>query len=246
MSDTIQFLSLFAGIGGMDLGLERAGMRCVGQVEIDPYCQRVLAKHWPDVPRWHDVKTFNRCAFYVWTGATADWNSGLIAAGFPCQPVSQNGKKKAQEDERWLWPEVCRIVREFGPRWVLLENVPGLLDRGIDSVLRDLAGIGYDAEWDCVPAAAFGAHHLRERVFLVAYPAGEGSQGQEPAGRVWGRGLLTQCDRWPAEPGVPRMGHGVPNRVDRTAALGNAVVPQVAEWIGRRIIDADRRATHAA
>src|SRR4051812_17324084 len=107
------FLSLFSGIGGIDLGLERAGMKCIGQVERDPFCRRVLAKHWPNVPRWGAVESF--------IGAELHGKPDVIAAGFPCQPVSQNGQKKAQDDERWLWPWAWWNIREIRPQWALLE-----------------------------------------------------------------------------------------------------------------------------
>jgi DNA (cytosine-5)-methyltransferase 1 len=227
------FLSLFSGIGGIDLGLERAGMKCIGQVEIDPFCRRVLVKHWPEVWKHGNVKTL--------TGELVKQHCGipdLVVAGFPCQPVSQNGKKQAQDDARWLWPMAARIIRALRPAGVLLENVSGLLARGIDEVLGDLAACGYDAEWDSIPAAAFGAEHLRDRVFIFAYPAGARPQGEESAGRIWGRGLLAQRDRWTTTPRVLRGSHGFPHRVERIRALGNAVVPTVAEYIGRRIIEA--------
>ena len=229
----IRTLDLFSGIGGFALGLERTGgFETVGFCEIEPYCRAVLKKHWPNVWQHDDIKTL--------TKEIIDANCGridCIVAGFPCQPVSDNGKKQAQDDERWMWPETCRIIGAIRPRGVLLENVTGLLKRGFGDVLRDLAGIGYDAEWDCIPAAAFGAPHLRERVFVVSYPTSTGLQGQESAGRVWRRGLLAECYRWSAEPGVRRVGDGVPEKVDRLKALGNSVVPQVVEWIGNRIIE---------
>ena len=225
------FGSLFAGIGGFDLGLERAGMRCVWQVEIDEYCRRVLTKHWPSVRRWDDVRTFP---------TAGDWRCDLICGGFPCQPVSQNGKKQAQKDARWLWPDFHRIICTLRPRFALLENVPGLLDRGIDDVLGDLAAIGYDSEWDCLPAAIVGAEHLRDRVWIIAYATGEGPQGEKPAGRIWGRGLLAQRDRWSSSPRLRGNPDGVPHWVDRIRALGNAVVPQVAELIGRQIMESVR------
>ncbi len=224
----MNFISLFSGVGGIDLGLERAGMTCIAQVEIDPFCRAVLARHWPHVLRFEDVRTFGRESIH----GPVD----CIAGGFPCQPVSGNGQKKAQNDERWLWPEMCRVVCAFSPPLILLENVTGLLERGFSDVLGDLARIGYDAEWDSIPAATFGAPHLRERVFLVAYPASPRLERKEPTGRIWGRGLLAQCDRWAAEPGVPRMGYGIPSKMDRIKALGNSVVPQVAEYIGERLM----------
>jgi len=152
--------SLFSGIGGLDLGLERAGMEVIWQVENDPYCNKVLAKHWPEVKRYGDIKDI-------------DWSEverpDLVCGGFPCQPVSVAGKRLGTEDERWLWPEFRRCLRGVGPRFVFVENVPGLLAGGMGDVLGDLAGLGYDAEWESLPASAFGAPHLRYRVFIVAH-----------------------------------------------------------------------------
>ena len=272
----MRFGSLFSGIGGLDLGLERAGMECAWQVEIDEWCRRVLARHWPDVPRWDDAATFPPDAESdLWR---APWNDGrlapdgqgvdLVVGGFPCQPVSLAGKRRGSDDERWLWPEFARIVRVLRPRYVLVENVPGLLARGMGDVLGDLAACGYDAEWDCIPAAAVGAPHLRYRVFIVAYAPGSGppnhamgsrrsrparaitdpippdSNGERWDGRtrLFGQGRRAEPSdgsRWATEPHVGRVAHGVPSRVDRLRGLGNAVVPQVAEWIGRRLMELD-------
>jgi DNA (cytosine-5)-methyltransferase 1 len=259
--------SLFSGIGGLDLGLERAGMTIAWQVEIDEFCRRILDKYWPHVPKYGDIREVDPS-----TLPPAD----LICGGFPCQPVSVAGQRKGREDLRWLWPEFARIVRGVKPRWVLVENVPGLLTvnggEAFAEVLSDLAACGYDAEWDCIPAAAFGAPHLRYRLFLVAYPAGrqchpgakvsrefhgdcangEGSHhahgpsenselggGRERA--IFRPPIPSQSDCWQAEPHVGRVAHGIPHAVDRLRALGNAVVPQVAEWIGRRILEADQQ-----
>ena len=136
--------SLFAGIGGIDLGLERTGyFRTAWVCERDPYCQRVLAKHWPDVPVYDDVADIGDDTPAV----------DVIAAGFPCQPVSHAGQRKAQDDERWLWPHVERCIGVLRPRVVLLENVAGLFTAGFDDVIGGLAACGYAAEWDCIPAA---------------------------------------------------------------------------------------------
>jgi len=224
--------SLFAGIGGIDLGLERAGMKCLWQVENDPYAVRVLEKHWPGVKRYGDIKAID------WSGVE---RPDLVCGGFPCQPVSLAGEGLGEEDERWLWPEFVRCLRELQPRYILVENVPGLLGRGMGRVLGELAALGYDAEWESLPAAAFGAPHLRYRVFIVAYTASVGRTRSTQ--RVWFMPPTTGCDRrtWNDrrmdQPGIERMAHGVPYRVDRLRCLGNAVVPQVAEWVGRRIID---------
>ena len=161
----MRFGSLFAGIGGLDLGLERAGMECAWQVEIDDYATRVLEKHWPNVRRWRDVRT--------WPQPDTE-RVDLLCAGFPCQDISYAGRGAGLEGERsGLFFEAVRVVRQLRPRIVLLENVAALLTRGLDVVLGTLAEIGLDAEWHCVPAAAVGAPHIRDRVFIVAYAKGE-------------------------------------------------------------------------
>jgi DNA (cytosine-5)-methyltransferase 1 len=231
--------SLFSGIGGFDLGLERAGHEIVWQVENEPYCRRVLAKHWPDVPCHSDVHD---------VGAHNLEEVSVICGGFPCQPVSVAGKQLAQDDERWLWPEFARVIRELRPRYALVENVPGLLVRGMGDVLRDLAELGYDAEWGCVSAASVGAPHLRKRIFIVAHAKVMLCDGSDLHSRsdrnrapvVQPRdGSSTEAPSswWSVEPNVGRVAHGVPNRVDRLRGLGNAIVPQVAEWIGRRLME---------
>ena len=361
----MRFGSLFAGIGGLDLGLERAGMECVWQVEIDDYCQRVLARHFPDVARFRDVRDchgIEACPVaypddnrqssplgqesLAWVRKTDSRSEpccpsclpcvDLICGGFPCQPVSHAGKRRGDKDERWLWPEFLRIIREVRPRWVLAENVPGLLSvdsgRLFGGILRDLAESGYDAEWNIVSAADVGAPHLRERVFIVAHANSDGAgerrdgdalrrdarticqggdsqsaedtgtdadegghvphaltlgrgrradnEGAQGAGgdgptasgvadantggrvgwpRVFGqgwRGEPTDGDWWSTECrlgihpdgispgldcggwecGIPRVVKGQRDRVNRLRALGNAVVPQVAEYVGRLIM----------
>lgn len=254
------FGSLFAGIGGLDLGLERAGMKCVWQVEIDSYARRVLEKHWPAVRRWNDVRTFP---------PEGEWGCDLIAGGFPCQDISKaghvQGERRGLDGERsGLWGEFLRCIRHIRPPFVLVENVSKLLVRGLGRIVGDLAQIGYDAEWHCLPAALFGAPHIRDRVFLFAYTFGGRLRlsGRSPFIRAatpmqgkpqkWDRlwthpyavGPLDGVDGYPdnlpwfAEPGVDRVVNGIPNGLDRLRGLGNAVVPQVAEWIGRRIMEA--------
>ena len=167
--------SLFTGIGGLDLGLERAGMRIVWQSEIDPYASRVLAKHWPTVPNLGDV-------------TAVDWSTvdrpDLVCGGFPCQPFSTAGSRKGADDPRHLWPHFATCLRLVRPRWALLENVPGILTLGFGEVAADLAALGYDLEWECIPAAAVGAPHLRYRIFVVAH-----------AGRVRARSPERRSDR---------------------------------------------------
>ena len=231
--------SLFTGIGGIDLGLQRAGMEIAWQVEIDPYCRQVLAKHWPDVPRYGDIKTLRGDELEP---------VDLIAGGFPCQPVSLAGQRRGQDDYRWLWPEVARILRVVGPRYVLLENTPGLLSPGMGEVLGDLADIGFDAEWQVLSAKAFGAPHLRRRVFILAYSRGQRIQGfwQRPIPRfaefswcqdVRGVEDLRSRPDLP-EPLLRGTRNGFPDYMERVKAAGNAVVPAIFEWLGEGILAA--------
>jgi DNA (cytosine-5)-methyltransferase 1 len=244
------FGSLFAGIGGLDLGLERAGMECIWQVEKDAYALKVLEKHWPNVKRYDDVMCFPQ-------GDTETVD--LICGGFPCQGISEaNHNAKGLDDERsGLWFEFARILGRLRPRYAILENVSALTFRGLGRVLSDLSAIGFDAEWQTLPAQAFGAPHERERVFIVAYAPGERceedevfsgspfeatSQKQTLRIRSWpGVGkpsvALPNRLRWVPDSKLCRMVDGVPDGLDRYRVLGNAVVPQVAEWIGRRILD---------
>lgn len=325
MAQTLTVGSLFSGIGGLDLGLERAGMRVIWQSEIDPYANKVLKKHWPEVPNLGNIKDI-------------DWRSverpAVICGGYPCQPFSQAGHRKGEKDSRHLWPWVRQAISELRPRYAILENVRGHLSLGGTTVIADLAAIGYDAEWRIVSAASVGANHRRDRIIIVAYPngsdapygrqcedvPGEGASGgndrnrsasnswqigmggagkgssnvadanstrqqkqrfsqsnetqhatiecggqhvadsdawktggrtgrvQQSAGLVFGgdnyrRGTQSYAgwQWWETEPNLGRVANGVPNRVDRLRGLGNAVVPQVAEVIGRLVVE---HATH--
>ena len=164
MSKLIKVLSLFSGGGLGDYGLELAGMQIVGQVEINDYCQNILKLRWPNVPKWKDIKEFK--------GSEVE-RVDLVSGGFPCQPFSVAGKRKGNEDERDLWGEMFRVIRQVKPRWVLAENVGGLLSisngRQFGKVVRDLASVGYGVEWDCIPASAIGAPHRRDRIWVLAH-----------------------------------------------------------------------------
>lgn len=234
--------SLFSGIGGMDLGLERAGMDVIWQSEIDPYASAVLAKHWPTVPNLGDITTID------WTTVE---RPDLICGGYPCQPFSLAGLRGGSADERHLWPHMLDAVRALRPRYVLIENVAAHLGLGFDRVLCDLAESGFDAEWSVVSACSVGAPHVRERLFCVAHASSVHGElalhlpptvpgGCSDAGTAGGH---ARRDGWLPEPAVPRVAHGVPKRVVAPAlrALGNAVVPQVAELVGCMIVAADRR-----
>lgn len=172
----IAHLSLFTGIGGLDLAAEAAGMTTVGQCEWADYPTKVLEKHWPDVPRWRDIRTLTGDDFYAKTGLrTVD----VISGGFPCQPFSVAGKQKGKGDDRYLWPEMLRVITELGPRWVVGENVPGILRIAASDVVADLERLGYHVVVFAFEAAAVGAYHRRERVAFVAHSDG---------GTVWNDG----------------------------------------------------------
>lgn len=233
-------LSLFSGIEGLGLGLERAGMKVVGQVEKDPFCRKVLERNYPEVPRHDDVRT---CV--EWWRSAVRPPVDLIAGGFPCQPFSSLGLNLGIGDERWGWPWMRDVVDALRPRFVLVENVDELLRRHAEAfriVLGDLSNLGFDAEWSVVSACSVGAPHVRDRVFVLAYPTGLGL-GQ--CGRIqWAPNSDSErhIHHWAAEPEPRRVADGVPRRMDRNRTLGNAVVPQVAEVVGRMIVDFESRA----
>lgn len=242
----LNYLSLFSGIGGLDLGLDRAGWRCVGQVERDPYCRRVLARHWPEVPQHDDVITTPQ-----WWATEPRPPVRLVAGGYPCQPFSINGRQLGTADDRWGWPWFRDVVRAVRPDYVLVENVPALVDDAdaFGWMLGDLAADGFDAEWTLLSACAMGAPHMRKRLFLVAYPAGGGFEweGANTPTQKHTRPIEIAGGPWADEPGVDRVAYGVPRGVDRIRTLGNAVVPQVAEQVGRWIREhAEARAVEAS
>lgn len=232
----MKFISLFSGIGGLDLGLERAGMTCVAQVEIDDYASKVLAKHWPSVIRFRDVRD---------CGAHNLPPADLICGGFPCQDISYAGKGAGLSGERsGLWYEFARIICEVRPRYVLVENVAALLTRGLSDVLSTLASFGYDAEWQCIPAAALGAPHRRDRVFIIAYSDSIRSHSifrfkPTKDDGTW-RNVASRTAKAITAGNICGDDDGLPYRVERLRGLGNAVVPQVAQFIGECIMDYDR------
>jgi DNA (cytosine-5)-methyltransferase 1 len=254
-------LSLFSGIGGLDLAAEWAGFTTVGQCEWADYPTKVLEKHWPDVPRWRDVHGLTAADFFTRTGLQS---VTCISGGFPCQPHSCAGKRQASADERDLWPEFRRVVGEIKPRWVVAENVPGLLSsedgRFFRNVLRDFAEMGFDAGWGTYPAAAVGAVHRRERMAIVAYSNSVVRDSMEKSKQnernkitpqkpydpeTWkgidaesldlllagNRALGTGCGA------SIRNDDGVSEGVDRIKACGNAVVPQQFYPIFKAIAD---------
>jgi DNA (cytosine-5)-methyltransferase 1 len=220
--------SLFSGIGGIDLGFDRAGLKCAWQVEIDPFARKVLDKHWPGVPKHDDIRTFKPAQVDV------------VCGGFPCQDISNAGKREGIDGKRsGLWAEMFRIVCEIRPRFVVVENVSALRNRGLDRVLGNLASSGYDAEWSLFSACQMGAPHTRERMFIVAYSNSQPCNWEQCSRieRTQDRDKKWNVhEQWTRnEPS--RVADGIPNSVDANRCLGNAVVPVIAEWIGRRLIE---------
>lgn len=264
------FGSLFAGVGGLDLGMDRVGFHCKWQVEIEEFCASVLAKHWPTVDRHKDVKQFPPHPKSSWLMHRWKERYGVdvVCAGFPCTDISNAGKQQGLDGERsGLFFEVIRVARELRPRAILLENVSALLVRGLDRVLGALAEIGYYAEWTCIPAAAVGAPHIRDRIFILAYSddtrlqgmriEGENQERQDPDGYIGSSGVGRRdferlAEQWAIEPAMGELVDGVsgglvrfagrtayrvPNRVRKLKALGNAVVPQVGEFAARILMN---------
>jgi DNA (cytosine-5)-methyltransferase 1 len=235
--------SLFSGCGGFELGLERVGLTTEWQVEIDPFCRRVLEKHWPNVRRWDDVRTFP---------PRGDWRVDVVCGGFPCTDISNAGRRAGIYGEQsGLWREYARVIGILRPRFVLVENVAALLVRGIGRVLGDLAHLGYDAEWSVVSACSMGAPHARKRLFVVAYPVGERLQGpifgrksvrgtERTSSAQFGNRSISCGDHWGANSRDILLGDGVSQGMGRRAvkAYGNSIVPQCSEWIGRRLMEA--------
>ncbi len=284
----MRVLDLFSGIGGFSLGLERAGMQTVAFCEIEDYPQRVLAKHWPGVPIHGDIRKLD--------GRQYRGTVNVVCGGFPCQPFSVAGDQRGEDDDRDLWPEMFRVIREVQPAWVIGENVAGFINMELDRTLSDLESAGYACQTFEIPACAVDAPHERMRVWIVAHadkdgirdeseperrrrgeaepvidgearlmadtesggarrrrdgpeakhlhggadvanPSGPGLEGHERALRTQTKhAAASDACRWLPEPDVGRVATGVPNRVDRLRGLGNAVVPQIPEIIGRAIM----------
>ncbi len=300
----LRVLDLFSGIGGFSLGLENTGgFETVAFCEIEDYPRRVLAKNWPDVPIYKDIRKFH---------ADGLGRIDLIVGGYPCQPFSFAGKRGGAEDDRHLWPEMYRIVVAVRPTWCVFENVPGHISMGLDEVLSDMEAAGYTCWTLVIPACAVDAPHRRDRVWIMGHcerqgleghagdvedrdqpgrngteaggstgaaslqlpvaNAGSGRRGGEKkreiqqsggteterrsealadaarkridgAGSTRSAGRRQHSDgcRWLPEPDVGRVANGIPRRVDRLKCLGNAVVPQIPEMIGKMILQAEKQ-----
>lgn len=246
-------LDLFSGIGAMSLGLERAGMRTVAFCESDKFKRSILAKHWPIVPIFHDIRTLTRSCIDT-LGLTVDG----LCGGFPCQNVSiastvHGGNTGLDGEQSGLWDEYFRLITEFQPRFAIIENVDRLAGNGLDRVLRSLASIGYDAQWDTLRGWLVKGPQERPRIWIVAYPSGERMEGlfegvrSGAAGSRWSGGEAYLLDFANApfvnrncipQPLLRGMDDRPANWVDRVHACGDAVIPQFPELIGRAIIAA--------
>lgn len=230
----IKMLDLFSGIGGFSLAAQKYGIETIGFCEIDPFCRKVLNKHWPSVPIYEDITKLTEVAI----------KPNIISGGFPCQDISYNGKGAGLEGERsGLWSEMHRIIDQLQPAFVVIENVSALIKRGLNRVLQDLAKSGYISEWHCVPATAVGGDHKRERVWIVAYHQSFGIQGLWPEGfqvpRSLDKTLLSLRNgngEWKVEPDLRRVNDGVSDVSHRLKALGNSIVVPMAEIIFEKIV----------
>ena len=245
----MRVLDLFAGIGGFTLGLERSGFETVAFCEIEPYAQKVLKKNWPEVPIYDDVRDIT-AERLISDGIRVD----VITGGFPCQDISVAGGQEGIEkgSRSGLWSECARLIGDVKPRFAVLENVTNLISgdsgRWFGRLLGDLASVGYDAEWYCIPASYLGAEHRRDRVWIIAYPVGTRVEGldvqkslraysEEPRRREFAGAIDASL---PADDYARMRGNidGVPDIMDRLKCLGNAVVPQIPELIGHAIMGA--------
>lgn len=173
MIPKLTHLSLFSGIGGLDLAAEQSGFRTVGQCEWADYPRAVLEKHWSGLPRWRDIRTLTGDDFYEKTGLRT---VTVLSGGFPCQPFSTAGKRRGKEDDRYLWPEMLRVIQEIRPAWVVGENVAGIVNMTLDTVLSDLESIGYTCQPFIIPACAVDAPHRRDRCAILAHSNSKGQQ----------------------------------------------------------------------
>jgi len=244
--------SLFTGVGGVDLAAEWAGFETVGQCEFADYPTKVLEKHWPNVPRWRDIRDVTTESIEQKIGLRA---IDLVSGGFPCQPFSVNGKREGENDDRFLWPEMLRVISIIKPTWVIGENVAGIISMALDEVCVNLEEQGFQVQPIVFPACAVGAIHRRDRCFFIAYSPdnrrsnpkyaesrSNTNRGQKESQAIEGS---LACDQRKFREQIRttefiRTSNGIPNRVDRIKCLGNAVVPQQVYPILKAIAEIER------
>lgn len=249
--EEVTHLSLFSGIGGLDLAAEWVGFETVGQCEWADYPTKVLEKHWPDVPRWRDIRTLTKESFYERTRLrTVD----VISGGFPCQPFSVAGKRRGKGDDRYLWPEMVRVIKEIKPVWVIGENVPNIINMGIEECISDLESIGYTGGVFTFPALSVGAKFKGDRVFIIAASDCERRNSLEKKQKNKSKKQYKEMlSEWKARQDdipmdmdgfftdtsvrIERNDDGLSEGMDRLKCLGNAVVPQQAYPIFRAIYE---------
>ncbi len=214
----MKVIDLFSGIGGFSLGLERAGFETIVFCEIDPYCRKVLRKHWPNVPIHEDIRTFRGFAVDVITGA------------FPCQPYSSAARGRNRRDS-YLWQEMCRVIQESKPTWVISENVTKFDGLALTTMLTDLESLNYETAVFEIPACALDANHIRRRLWIFGYTNRNGKSGVSIDAQVAG------VSKYRHHAGDLGKANGISPRVDRLRCLGSAIVPQIAELIGRAILN---------
>lgn len=247
MKSTWRMLDCFAGIGGFSLGFQAAGIETCAFVEKDKYCQKVLKKHWPELPIIEDIKHVTKERF----DSDGIDTPNIICGGFPCQDISTtkvHGKRSGIHGSRsGLFFELLRVVSEIRPKYLVMENVTGLLTgnngQWFGRILSELEQVGYCCEWHCIHAASFGAIHQRDRVWFIAHPNSKGLQGREKTilqKRHITEGHTRQGIRWQSKSRICRVADGIPNRVDRLRTLGNAIFPPIAECIAGAIIEHEK------
>jgi DNA (cytosine-5)-methyltransferase 1 len=233
--------SLFSGGGLGDLGFVMAGCEIVFQVEIDEYCQKILELRYPDAKKFRDIRSVKGTDLPM---------CDILTGGFPCQPHSNIGHRKGSSDERDLWPEMLRVIRELKPRYIVGENVSGVKGTILDEILDSLEMLGYEAWTFIFPAHSLGSPHLRERLWIVAHAKSDKSNGiqreTKSINAEWNTRLESKCDAlasgrnfWATEPRMGRVANGVANRVERLKLLGNGQVPYCTKWIAERIMEFD-------
>lgn len=242
LSTKPKVLDLFSGIGGFSLGLHRAGYETIAFCEIDTHCQKVLKKNFPGIPIFSDIKELS--------GEQFKGNVDVICGGFPCQSVSIAGNKEglANLDKSGLWYEYKRIIKETQPKFIIIENVRNLLNLGFVEVIQGLSEIGYDCCWEVISARSIGAPHLRERIWIIAYPTNTNLSGfwdtftsEKEKSEWWTKATSSFRNWWKTEPGICRVDARFSGRMDkprqqRIKQLGNSVVPQIVELIGKKLL----------